>query len=557
MEYERTAIKTHKIPMIIGIIPLFIMFWLGFIIWWSLMYNLFFEGKSIEGLAIGYILPSAYSVVAYIASRNAGHITHIAHFITFAIVSLVYAAIMVSLGYSIPAHDAGPFLGTAFIAAVMSLMQYPMAGLQYYFKYRTPLFIAGVIFMPLFIYFASMLPSIYQRYLGPLLAQGLEPHHAAHEARHMQALEVFSLFPIGMIGFWASAAWLASRRTQGVYVPGLEIKPFMPFRPDLILPGGVLFVKGVILMGVGLIIAIHAIPKMPIWNWWGFALAFWGIITLIPLRGMYKMVRGRRRRMLGDVGAFGYRALFFRELMLFIGLLILLYGFLNAFTGNTPFTVIGVSPEWNAFVQNQPAGWLGVGALVLAFLLLVIVRGWYKTRLPEGAEKTSQLFLKQLLLWLGTLSLIVSYVHLFWIPAIRPDEENPYGFMVFFPDKNPIGFSIGITLFIAGTILILILRPIALRNEFAKTLSIFVGMLADAPEELRYSIMKMRVAVLARLPFEQRVKHVKGMIDGLNSLPDEKRDRVMKTQLLVISELSPDDRSAMLKSMDQALFFAT
>jgi hypothetical protein len=186
-----------------------------------------------------------------------------------------------------------------------------------------------------------------------------------------------------------------------------------------------------------------------------------------------------------------------------------------------------------------------------------LLRGWYKTRLPEGAEKTSQLFLKQLLLWLVTLSLIGSYVHLFWIPAIRPDEENPYGFMVFFPDKNPIGFSVGITLFIAGTILILILRPIALRNEFAKTLSIFVGMLADAPEELRYSIMKMRVAVLARLPFEQRVKHVKGMIDGLNSLPDEKRDRVMKTQLLVISELSPDDRSAMLKSMDQALFFAT
>jgi MFS family permease len=187
LEYERTAIKKRKIPVITGIIPLFIMFWLGFIIWWSLMYNLFFEGRSIEGLAVGYILPSAYSVVAYIASRNTGRVTYIAHFITFAILSLVYAAIMVSLGYRIPAKDAGPFLGTAFIAAIMSLMQYPMAGLQDYFKYRTPLFIAGVIFMPLFIYFASMLPSIYQRYLGLLLAQGLDPRHAAHEARHTQA----------------------------------------------------------------------------------------------------------------------------------------------------------------------------------------------------------------------------------------------------------------------------------------------------------------------------------------------------------------------------------
>ncbi len=520
------------------------------------MYNLFLEQRNAEGLAVGYALPVLYTLVAYVASRREGRFAHVAHFIVFAIVSLVYAAIMVSLGYSIPAKDAGPFLGTVFIAAVMSLMQYPMAGLSDYFKYRTPLLIAGIIFMPLFIYFSAVLPAVYQRYLGPLLAQGLDPQHAAHQARYLQAQEVFSLFPIGMIGFWASAVWLASRRTQGVYVPGLEVKPFMPFRPDLILPGGVLFVKGVIMMGVGLIIAIHAIPKMPIWNWWGFALAFWGIITLIPLRGMYKMVRGRRRRMLGDVRAFGYRALFFRELMLFIGLLILLYGFLNAFTGNIPFNVIGVNPEWNAFVQNPPAGWLGVGTLVLAFLLLVVIRGWYKTRLPEGAEKTSQLFLKQLLLWLGTLSLIISYIHLFWIPAIRPAEENPYGFIAFFPDKNPIGFAVGMALFIAGTILILVLRPIALRNEFAATLSIFVGMLADAPEGLRYKIMKMRIAALVRLPAEQRVKHVKAMVDGLNALPDEKRDSVMRTQLLVISELSSEDRSAMLKAMDRAVFFS-
>jgi hypothetical protein len=541
--------------MLPGIIPLWLMFWLGFIVWWSLMYNLFREGNNAAGLLIGYLLPSVYTLVAYAASKSDRRWAHVSHFLSFLVISIIYSLILFGSGRGIPSADAGPFLGTAFIAAVMSIMQYPLAGLKDYFRYRTPLFIAGVIFMPLFIYFASMLPAIYERYLTPLLAQGMDPHEAAHEARHLQALEAFGLFPAGMIGFWASAAWLAAKGAQGDYVPGLEIRPFMPFRPDFILPGGVLFVKGVIMMGVGLLVSIHFPPKMPIWNWWGFVLAFWGIITLIPLRGMYKMVKGRRRRMLGDRGAFGFRAEFYKALILFVGLLILLYGFVNAFLGHVPFTRILFTPQFNAFAQNPPTAWFGTAMLALSFIVLVVIRSLYKIRLPEGAETWGQLFVKQLLLWAGVVLLFLAYIHILWLPAITPAEGNYTGFLAFFPKDNPIGFSVGLALFTAGSLLILILRPIALRNELRATIRIFVGMIADAPEEVRYRVMKKRVEAMLGLPDDQRVKQLSAMVDGINRLPEERRNRVMGTQVRILSELTPEERERMMRTMDQVLFF--
>ncbi len=414
----------------------------------------------------------------------------------------------------------------AFIAAVMGLMQYPKAGLARYEAYRSSLFIGGVIFMPLFIYFAALLPNV----------------------PHTPALDKVYLFPLGMLGFWLSAAWLALRATQGEHVPGLEVRPLLPFRPDFILPGGVNYVKGTILMGVGLMIAIHPELGMPKWNWWGFVLAFWGIITVIPLRGMYKMVKSRRLRMLG-LGGTGFGHELVKGLILFVGLLILLYGFVNAFFGTVPFETLGVEPAFNAFASGPPAGQVvGVVALVLAFVILVPLRGWYKTRLLEGIETTGQMFAKQLLLWLGTLLLLIGFIHLLNLPPIRGA-----GVMGFHPDTNPIGFAVGSLLFLAGSALILILRPIALRNELEATMMTMVGVAADQPDALRRWMLERRVRTLAAMPEAQREQHVAWMAAGLSRLPPEKRQLMMEAQMAVLSTAAPEVRRRMMAAMDRAM----
>lgn len=50
-------------------------------------------------------------------------------------------------------------IGIGLISAVLSLMLYPMGGAQRYFWYKHPLFVAGVVFMPLFAFVAAVLQS--------------------------------------------------------------------------------------------------------------------------------------------------------------------------------------------------------------------------------------------------------------------------------------------------------------------------------------------------------------------------------------------------------------
>lgn len=307
---------------------------------------------------MAYGLPTLYTLAAFAASRRPGRTSKLLHFATFLVLSLLFIILLIVRGVQIPLDDVAPYLGIAFIAFVMGLMQYPRAGLSRYYSYRSPLFIGGVIFMPFFIYIAALLPNV----------------------PHTPDLDKVYLFPIGMLGFWASAAWLSLRATEGEYVPRLEIQPLLPFRPDFILPGGVLFVKGAIMMGVGLMVAIHPALGMPRWNWWGFVLAFWGIISIIPLRGMYKMAKSRRLRMLG-VGGTGMVHEIGKGLMLFIGMLIMLYGFVNAFFGTVPFVTLGVVPEFNTFASGTTTGQVvSVVTLLLSFIILVPLRGWYKTQ---------------------------------------------------------------------------------------------------------------------------------------------------------------------------------
>lgn len=525
-EGARSTGRAKALPMVVGVTVLWLLFWPGFIVWWTLMAALFRREAYPEAVIAAYALPTLYTLAAFVASRRSGRAIKLLHFATFLALSIIFAGLVASMGEALPTDDAGPYLGMAFIAAVMGLMQYPRAGLERYQAYRSSLFIGGVIFMPLFIYFAALLPSV----------------------PHTPALDKVYLFPIGMLGFWLSAAWLALRATQGEHVPGLELRPLLPFRPDFILPGGVNYVKGTIMMGVGLMIAIHPQLGMPKWNWWGFVLAFWGIITVIPLRGMYKMAKSRRLRLLGLGGAgFGHEVL--KGLILFVGLLILLYGFVNAFFGTVPFIKLGVTAEFNAFSSGTPAGQaVSVASLLAALAVLVPLRGWYKTRLLEGIETAGQAYIKQLLLWLGTLLLFISFIHLFNLPPIRGQ-----GVMGLFPGANPVGFAVGSGLFLAGSLLVLVLRPIALRHELEATMITMVGVASDQPEALRSWILERRVHTLAAMPEAQRDRHVAWMARGLSRLPQEKRQLMMGTQMMVLATVESETRRRIMASMDKAM----
>jgi len=398
-------------------------------------------------------------------------------------------------------------------------MTYPKAGTKVYVSYRSPLFIGGVIFMPLFIAVAAVLNT-------PLSSA-------------LKGELVLSI----MVGFWSSAAWLASRRTQGTYVPGLELRPLLPFRPDIILPGGVNYVKGTIMTGLGFVIMsapVKSVFPPPVWNWWGFVLAFWGIITIIPLRGMFKMVAGKRPRMLGEKNAFGLNGTsWVREVWLYVGLLILLYGFLNAFMGTVPFTVL--SPFHPMVNPPDPLyGVFGILFLVAAFVVIVPIRGWYKTKLPEGAETPGQRALKDALLWVGTFLLIYGFVTLFMGVLVAP-----------YADAFRLG--VGLPLFIGGIVLIVFFRPIALRNEFHAIMRIMPGSIASLPDDKRKLIMSRRISALLAMPDSQRNVHVAAMMQGISQLPEELRGAIFKTNFEVLSSLPEDKRMVMMRAMDKAM----
>jgi hypothetical protein len=511
--------------MIVGTPLLGVLFWLGLVAWWILMSALLGRRNYTAAVLVAYLMPTLYAIAAFFASRRKAAALKLLPPVVFVFLGAGFAVTAALIGAPLPLDGPAPYLGIAFIAAVMSLMQYPRAGLTSYESYRPPVFIAAVIFMPLFIFFAAFLPTI----PAP------------------PALDKIYLLPIGMLGFWLSAAWLASRAAVGTHVEGLEIARLLPFRPDFILPAGVIYVKGTIVMGIGLMIAIHPHLGMPKWNWWGFVLAFWGIIAIIPVRGMYKMAKSRRLRMLG-VGGVGFGHEVIKGLMLFAGLLVMLYGFVNAFFGVVPFQTLLVTAEFNAYIGGAPIERIvGTSALVLAFALLVFLRGWYKLRLLEGAETTGELFLKQLLLWLGTVLLLIAFIELMNLPPVRDA-----GYPGIYPAGNPIGLAVGSVLFLAGSILILVLRPPAPRNELRATIAAMAGVAADQPEHLRNWVIDCRLRTLAAMPQEQRDRHVAWMMDGLSRLPSETRASMMETQMKILASTEPEIRRSIMSAMDHA-----
>lgn len=532
---------TRIVPFIVGVIPLFLLFLFTFLSWYWLMGNLFSNGKYLEGIITGYSLPAIFVLIAYISSKTKGKkVTALSHFISLAILAILYSI----MANSIPQSKASLFMpeaivGIGFISAVMSIMLYPVVELEKYFAYKRLLFIAGVIFMPLFIVIATFgltvsIPIIHELHEieesgKPAMEQFFS---LASERLTMPAYVLIS----ALIGFWASAAWLGFSKTQGEYVRGLEIGQMFAFRPDLILPGGLNLVKGVLLTGMGLILMLHKDPVLPRWDWWGFILAFGGIMMLIPIRGIFKTVL-KRERLLGNKEAFGKGINFAKEFLLFFGLLVLLYGFLNAFRAVVPFTILVPTVEsWPALIP-----------FIISFIILVPVRMFYKSRLLEGIETKSRLFFNQFLLWVGIIFLIYSYAYTFKeIIHVHTTTLN-YA-------TNPLDFKLGAFLFVFGAILILGVRPFALRNEFKALLRFMPGILSTLPEDRRKDIMEKRLTVLANCQDEQRVYHMKCMMGGINALPENDRMILRKNMMECMSKLPEEKRNVVMSTMDKLMF---
>lgn len=394
-----------------------------------------------------------------------------------------------------------PYVGLGLISLVVTLMLFPFAGVRDYPAYKRPLFVAGVAFMPLFVYLSAVLGS------------DLSLHDRS------------VLLIAGMAGFFASASWLASRHTQGDYVPGLTVAGGkMAFRPDLMLPGGILFVKGVILTGVGFMLMVQPAWRLPSWNWWGFALAFAGIITLIPGRGVYKMLR-RRARFLGAPARYDLA----KSGLLIVGLGLLLYGFLSVFMGRTPLA------DFRPHARLAPEA----GLLIGSGALVMLGREALKRRLPEGVESFGALLGKQLLLYAATAGFVYGFVTLFMGAWVRPH-----------PGDNPWGFWMGASFIGAGAAAILVLRPFALRNELAGTVRVMVGTLADAAEADRAELMGRRMRVIADYPLPQRARHVALMNAGVARLDPGRRQLIDAARVASLAALEPDARRRLMEAMD-------
>ena len=394
-----------------------------------------------------------------------------------------------------PPLSIGTYVDVALVSTVVALMLYPWAGRPAYLAYKTPVFVTGVVFMPLFLY------------VGAVLSSGIQPIST-------QA----TLLLVGLGLFWLSAAVLALPEAQGAYVPGLG------FRPDLILPGGVNLVKGVILTGLGLMLAFQPEFRLPAWNWWGFTLAFFGIILTIPVRGMLKMLM-RRGRLLGEPWATSWWAIALREVALFLGLGILMYGLLNAFMGAIPFTTL---------VPHRWVTWSLIGA---ALVVLVVVRPLLKVAIREGDERWWQTIVKQLLLYVSFVGMIYGLASSFM------DQ-----WLWFRPGSNPAGFAMGISLVGVGFLLAVPLRAAAVRNEWNATVRIVTGRVCDLDDDHRREFIARRVGVLAAQAEAQRRGNMRRMLDGLVRAGEERRLRFLESMVAVLAELPAESRDVLMRS---------
>jgi hypothetical protein len=259
------------------------------------------------------------------------------------------------------------------------------------------------------------------------------------------------------------------------------------------------------------------------------------MIILVALRGILKM-HLRRARFLGLdswMGAGPRLGLWLKEAFLFVALFFVVYAFANMYLGKVPFTWWPGNPAGHG---GQPEWW-GLAWLAAAFLLIVPLRGWLKTRLPEPPTIAQELA-KQLLLWVGFLLLIYGFLLLFggrWRGISCCQYYNFWGLWV-----SLLGF-----------LMVVPLRVLSLREEFRGTVRIMTASMADLPEEGRREMLGRRLAVVAALPERPRKEQLRQMISAVENQPEERREKLVQTRQAVLEEAPAERREILMQTASE------
>lgn len=393
------------------------------------------------------------------------------------------------------------------ILIIIGVMIWPSAGTRRYLAYKTPLFIASIV-LELWILLGG-LALIY-------------PDSVLDRAIWFQAFLV-SFFLLTAI---ISLPWMAGGYRKGLF-----------FRPDLIFGNGAYLARGEIFVALGLKLLTTEHIAQPIWDWWGLTWAVAAMVILVPLRGVVKM-RMRRARMiaLDSWMGPGLRAgLWVKEAFLFLGLFFLVYGFANVYMGKVPFTWTPGDPMGTG---GHPEWW-GLAFLAAAIFILVPVRGWYKTRIPEPPAIKQDL-IKNTLLWLGFLPLIYGFFLLF-MGGCQPFHGFGY-----------YNFWWGIWVSALGFLMVVPLRTVTLRDEFRGTMGIMIPRMADLPEGERRLMMGRRLEVLAAMPDRPRKENIKLMMRIIHGLPDEARRKLVTTRTELVADAPDAQQTTLIRTMAMA-----
>jgi hypothetical protein len=407
-------------------------------------------------------------------------------------------------------------------ASVTTIMLWPVGRRlgRPYLSYRRPLFILGVLSMaglPILGFALQLLPPT--RPDAPYLSR-----------TWMLLAVVADLTLFSIIAATRSAI-------------GRPIRMF--FRPDLLFGDGRLLATGIIALGLSMRFLFGGLPPdapyipTPRGSWWGlfFAIVF-GVIQIIPLRGMFKM-RQRLARMLGNQRS-GWIAVILREGWLILATLAIYYGFHNAFHGSVPVfqpSLSGLEPD-----RFASSGLPGLISLVLAALFIVFVRGGYKKAIgdPFIKETLRQSIIKQALFLVGFVWLTYSFASIM--------TGRPFGSA---PNTQASPALIGWALFIWSGLLLGPIRIWAQRNQRLAIAQQMVTVLLPAqPLERRKEVMLKVMHALAACPVNQRAALMRAMQEALNDAPDDVRQAMTQLRMECLTELPADKRRVLLTTMD-------